>query len=95
MVEPTLEARNWWPGQLRDLVASVGFEIVDVDFALPLFAQYRWLPESLINLYDRRLAWLERRRWIRRFGVSTLIAAQKGASARLQTNNRPNVDGGD
>jgi ubiquinone/menaquinone biosynthesis C-methylase UbiE len=77
LTEPMLQARTWWPRQLRNLVASAGFEIVDIDFALPLFARYRWVPAPLLRLYEQRFASLERKRWIRRFGVSTVIAARK------------------
>jgi ubiquinone/menaquinone biosynthesis C-methylase UbiE len=73
-----LQARNWWPRQLRDLVASVGFDIIDVDFALPLFGRYRWMPAPLMRTYEKRFASFERLRWLRRFGVSTVVAARKG-----------------
>jgi ubiquinone/menaquinone biosynthesis C-methylase UbiE len=81
LVEPTLRARNWWPGQLRDLVAAAGFEIVAVDFALPQFGRYPWMPEPLLRAYEQRFQSLERRRWVRRFGVSTFIAARKPAAS--------------
>jgi hypothetical protein len=77
MTRSVLLARNWWPHQLRDLVAAAGFEIVALDFALPLFARYRWMPAALIRQYERRLDAIESRRMLRRFGVSTLIAGRK------------------
>jgi hypothetical protein len=83
LVEPALRARNWWPRQLRDLVASVGFDVLAVDFALPLFGRYQWLPDRLLRLYERRFEWLEQRRWIRRFGVSTLVAARKPTATSI------------
>jgi len=84
LTEPFLQARNWWPRQLRRLVASVGFEVTGVDFALPLFGRCRWLPARLLRLYEQRFSVLEQRRWIRRFGVSTLIAARKPESRSSQ-----------
>jgi len=72
-----LQARIWWPRQLERLVTSAGFDVVDVDFALPLFERNRWLPTRLLDLYERRFDYVERRRLLRRFGVSTVIAARK------------------
>jgi SAM-dependent methyltransferase len=77
LTRSALQARNWWPHQLRRLVAAAGFEIVTVDFALPMFARYRWMPAPLIRQYERRFAAIEARRALRRFGVSTLVAARK------------------
>lgn len=74
---PVMRARNWWPRELRSLVETAGFEVVALDFVLPQFGRYPWLPLFLLRLYERHFASLERRRWVRRFGVSTLVAAQK------------------
>jgi ubiquinone/menaquinone biosynthesis C-methylase UbiE len=73
-------ARNYWPGELRDLVRSAGFDVVAVDSALPLFARYHWLPERIARLYERHFASIEQQRLVRRFGVSTIIAAQRPRS---------------
>jgi SAM-dependent methyltransferase len=72
-----LQARNYWPGELRDLVAAAGFEIVAVDRALPLLDQYAWLPGRLLSAYRRHFTRLDRHRVIRHFGVSTLVVARK------------------
>lgn len=72
-----MQARNYWPGELAALVAGAGLRVVTVDFAMPLFSHYRWLPDRVIAAYRNRLAKLEDSRWLRRFGVSTLILAHK------------------
>jgi hypothetical protein len=72
-----MTARNYWP---RDLVATIrkaGFAIDRVGFAFPLFAQYRWLPSGVIDVYRRYLPWLERSSVFGRFGVSTFVVAHK------------------
>jgi SAM-dependent methyltransferase len=83
----TLQARNWWPGQLRELVASAGFDVVHVDFALPMFARYRWLPAPLIRLYERHFAFIEERRTLRRFGVSTLVVGRKPMASPVESSS--------
>jgi SAM-dependent methyltransferase len=72
-----MQARNYWPHQLRRLVAAAGFRVVYLGFAWPLFGQYRWLPDSLIRVYGRVLPLLEQLPVVRRFGVSTLIVGEK------------------
>jgi ubiquinone/menaquinone biosynthesis C-methylase UbiE len=81
LTEPVMRARNWWPGELRSLVEEAGFEVATVDFVLPQFGRYAWLPPFLLRLYEKHSASLEQRRWIRRFGVSTLVAAHKPGPA--------------
>jgi SAM-dependent methyltransferase len=72
-----MQARNYWPSQLRRLVAAAGFEIVHVEFAWPLFSQYRWLPAGVVRVYEIALPVLERVPVVRRFGVSTLIVGRR------------------
>jgi 2-polyprenyl-3-methyl-5-hydroxy-6-metoxy-1,4-benzoquinol methylase len=74
-----LRARNWWPRELQFLVTEAGFEVVALDFVLPQFGRFPWMPSSLLRFYKQHAAALERRKWVRRFGVSTLIAARKPA----------------
>jgi len=72
-----MEARNYWPRELRDLVKSVGFNIQTVDFVLPVLENYKWLPAWAIPRYQSIIPVLERTPFFRRFGVSVFIAARK------------------
>jgi SAM-dependent methyltransferase len=73
----TMTARNYWPRQLAGIVRDAGFEILAVDFALPLFSKYEWLPRWVRGWYTRLFTRLDRIRLLRRFGVSTIIIARK------------------
>ena len=72
-----LQARNYWPHELRGLVARAGFRVVAVDFALPLFERVQWLPAAIHRFYRRNFALFERYKLVRRFGVSTLVVGQR------------------
>lgn len=71
-----MAARNYWPHELRDIVAAAGFEIRHVDYVLPVFELYRWMPSAAIAAYRRMMPVIERTP-LRRFGVSTLIVARR------------------
>lgn len=72
-----MKARNYWPSQLAAIVRNAGFDIEHLDYALPLFSKYPWLPRPLLRWYTEAMPRLDRRRWIRRFGVSTIVVARK------------------
>jgi ubiquinone/menaquinone biosynthesis C-methylase UbiE len=72
-----LQARNYWPSELRDLVTANGFSVMCIDFALPLFEEFKWLPSPLLRLYRSNLDFFDRHRALKRFGVSTLVIARK------------------
>jgi ubiquinone/menaquinone biosynthesis C-methylase UbiE len=76
-----MQARNYWPRELRQRVVDAGFMVAHVGFAWPLFNQYRWLPTPLVRLYSRLLPWIERVPIVRRFGVSTMIIARRSPAA--------------
>lgn len=71
-----MAARNYWPHELRDIVASAGFEIRKVDYVLPVFELYQWLPASVISAYRQMMPQIEKTP-LRKFGVSTLIVATR------------------
>ncbi|MEH6719132.1 MAG: class I SAM-dependent methyltransferase [Aurantimonas endophytica] len=71
-----MAARNYWPHELRDVVAAAGFEIELVDYVLPVFEYYRWLPKSAISAYRRMMPLIEKTP-LRKFGVSTLVLARR------------------
>jgi len=75
----TMTARSYWPHQLALVVGSAGLEVEALDFALPLFTKYRWMPPRAIDWYTRALPRLDRIRLVRRFGVSTFVLARKPA----------------
>jgi SAM-dependent methyltransferase len=81
----TMTARNYWPRQLAAIVRDAGFDVVAVDFALPLFTKYEWLPRPILAWYARAFERLDRIRTLRRFGVSTIIVARKPAAAAPST----------
>ena len=72
-----LNARNYWPHQLAGVVRRNGLHVDVVDFALPLFTKYQWMPERLADAYRDALPRLGRWRAVRRFGVSTMIVARR------------------
>lgn len=74
---PLMKARNYWPSELRDLVAAAGFDVIHTGFAFPLFSRYPWMPGWAIPRYIRLLPWLERFPVLRRFGVSTFVLARR------------------
>jgi hypothetical protein len=69
-------ARNYWPQELRRLVADAGFEIVESDWALPQFEQYPWMPEPAIARFRRNIPRIERSPVARFAAVSTFIIAR-------------------
>lgn len=73
----TMTARNYWPRQLAAVVRAAGFDVVHVDYALPLFTKYEWLPRRVLRWYSDVLPRLDRIRLIRKFGVSTIVVARK------------------
>ena len=77
-----MTARNYWPRQLAATVTAAGFELEAVDFALPLFTKYPWLPRAAREWYARSLPRLQASRAVRRFGVSTVVVARKPGAAR-------------
>jgi len=74
-----MTARNYWPHELRDVVGDAGFDIVSVDYVLPVLEMYRWLPASVTRWYQRNLIRLDKTP-LRKFGVSTLILARPAAA---------------
>jgi SAM-dependent methyltransferase len=77
----TMTARNYWPRQLAAIVRDAGFQVLQLDYALPLFTKYRWLPPFLLKRYSESLPRLDQHRWIRKFGVSTIVVAAKPHAA--------------
>lgn len=70
-------ARNYWPRELRELVTDAGLEIVDSGWALIQFAQYPWLPETVIAAYRRNLRRIERSPIARFLAVSVFLLARR------------------
>lgn len=71
-----MAARNYWPYELRNVVAAAGFRIERIDYVLPVFELYRWMPSAAIAAYRRLMPVIERTP-LRKFGVSTLIVATR------------------
>jgi SAM-dependent methyltransferase len=72
-----MRARNYWPRELRQLVAASGLDVVHVDFAFPLFTKLKWLPPGVIEQYRALVPTLEKLPGLRRFGISTLVVGRK------------------
>jgi SAM-dependent methyltransferase len=77
LTSPLMRARNYWPWQLRELVAGAGFELKECAWVFPVFEKYRWLPAWATRLYQGVLPALERIPLLRRFGVSNFILARR------------------
>jgi SAM-dependent methyltransferase len=74
-----VEARNYWPWELRGLVARHPFTIVRSTGVFPVFERYRWLPSRIVDIYRENIERVDMLPLLRHFGVSTLIAARKNA----------------
>jgi SAM-dependent methyltransferase len=72
-----VDARNYWPHELRNLVSDNGFEIVKVGYIWPVFELLPWLPAFVIRWYQRHLDTYAHIPIIRRFGVSTLVIGRR------------------
>jgi 2-polyprenyl-3-methyl-5-hydroxy-6-metoxy-1,4-benzoquinol methylase len=77
LTKPFMHARNYWPGQLRAMIASAGFEVLFCESVMPVFERYPWLPEFVIGWYWCNLPQIERAPILRKFGVSTFILARR------------------
>ncbi len=69
-----MAARNYWPHELRNIVTDAGFNIRLLDYVMPVFEVYPWLPPRVITLYRKLVPFIEKTPF-RKFGVSTLIVA--------------------
>ena len=67
-----MSARNYWPNELRKIVAAAGFDVLVIDYVMPVFNRYQWLPRTVISAYRHLLPLIEKTP-LRKFGVSTLI----------------------
>ena len=72
-----MNARNYWPNELGELVSLQGFWVVSVDFVWPVLELYRWLPQQSRRWYQRHISDIDKMRVIRRLGVSVFLVAQK------------------
>jgi SAM-dependent methyltransferase len=72
-----MHARNYWPHELRNMICNEGFVIRTAGFVWPMFEVFPWLPYPVIRRYRKLVPVLERIPFIRRFGVSNFIVAQK------------------
>lgn len=72
-----MHARNYWPGELRDLVRVSGLDVVRMDFIWPVFEVFPWLPGPVIARYRRAIRRLDRMPGVRRLGLSTMIVARR------------------
>jgi SAM-dependent methyltransferase len=70
-------ARNYWPYELRNMICDEGFAIRTAGFVWPVFEVYPWLPRPIIHQYRNLVPRLEKMPFIRRFGISIFIVAQK------------------
>jgi ubiquinone/menaquinone biosynthesis C-methylase UbiE len=72
-----MNARNYWPKDIRHLVEGEGYSVEISDFVWPVLEVYRWLPAGAIRVYQNWIPILERTPVVRRFGVSVFIDARK------------------
>ena len=69
-----MAARNYWPRQLIGIVRNAGFAIEQVDYILPTFELYEWMPRFVADFYREAMPLIERTP-LRKLGVSTLVIA--------------------
>jgi len=76
-------ARNYWPGELAELIRSSGFRIAGTDFIWQTFENISGRQPYAIRLLRPFLRWMasvaERLPLIRRFGVSQALVASRSA----------------
>jgi SAM-dependent methyltransferase len=73
-----VSARNYWPKELYNKVASSGLNIVDSGFMLPVFECHKWLPSAMVKHYQSHITKIDRIAGIRKLlGVSNLVVAQR------------------
>ena len=73
---PFMSARNYWPSELKNVIAQSGLEIVSTSYILPVFEVYPWLPPKIIQFYRKMMPYIERTP-LRKFGVSTFVLATR------------------
>jgi SAM-dependent methyltransferase len=76
LTRQVLCARNYWPGELREIVVAAGFQVKTAASILPVFEVYPWIPRRVIGWYRPLMGHLEQVPGLRKLGVSTLILAQ-------------------
>jgi SAM-dependent methyltransferase len=72
-----MTARNYWPGQLVDLVKEAGLIVESRGFIWPVLEFYPWLPKYLRETYQAHIHFFDQVPGLRRFGVSTLVVARR------------------
>ncbi len=73
-----MEARNYWPRDLRNLIARQGFIVTNMGFALAVFEVYPWLPAFIIKWYHKAMPQLEKIPFLRKLlSASVFIVGQK------------------
>jgi ubiquinone/menaquinone biosynthesis C-methylase UbiE len=72
-----MNARNYWPAELRDLIGQQGFIVLSVQFVWPVLEFYRWLPDKVCRWYQQRIPRFDSLPVLRRFGVSVFVLARK------------------
>jgi SAM-dependent methyltransferase len=72
-----MRARNYWPGELRDLVQAAGLAVVRTGSVFPMFEQFPVLPGWMVPRYRRLVPHLERLPLVRRCGLSTFVVARR------------------
>ena len=82
MTQRIMNARNYWPSELRALTKESEFDIVEQGWALALFEQYPWMPLKVRRWYAERLESIERSPFARFFAVSTFILASARAGSQ-------------
>jgi len=70
-------ARNYWPHELREKIASNRFCVIETGFVMPVFEGYPWVPAPLVRVLHRYINFIDRCPGIRRIGVSNLVVALK------------------
>lgn len=69
-------ARNYWPGEMVDLVTRAGLRVERRSWALARFEQYPWLPERAAAWYRSHMTTIESSPLARFFAVSTFVLAR-------------------
>jgi ubiquinone/menaquinone biosynthesis C-methylase UbiE len=77
LTDQWVTARNYWPGELKRMIMSCGFLVIDTGFIMPAFGDYPWVPAAVAKGFRRRIMRIDSLPGIRRLGVSNVVVARR------------------
>ena len=72
-----MQARNYWPRELVQLVEEAGLSIAEVSYIWPVFEAFPWLPGGFVRWYREHVKIFDQLPVFRRFGISTMVIGRR------------------